>query len=356
MPINIFDTYMMAGMLEEMVLPQNFFHDRYFPTNAETDIFAADKVLVEYRDGDRRMAPFVVDRAGDISIGRRGYEVHEYEPARIAPSRLLTGDDLKKRGFGEALFTGRTPAERAIALQTEDLKDLSGRILRREEWMASQTMINNGCTMVHYIDNDTVGEPVDVLFYDPTKGNPAIYTASSKWTTAKQLMEDVQIMAEDLLGRGLPATDLILGTKAARLIQGDADLMKLLDNRRMEYGSLAPKLTSYPGVVLLGRLNFGGIDLDIFVVRETVVDEHGVMLNLFPATSAMVTAPACGHLMYGQVSQIEDDGQFHTFTGMRIPKFIVDKDKDTRKLRVVSRPLAAPKQKAPWMYAKNVVD
>ena len=78
-------------------------------------------------------------------------------------------------------------------------------------------------------------------------------------------------------------------------------------------------------------------------------------IRLFPATSAMVTAPDCGHMMYGRVDQIEDDNEYHSFAMQRVPKFVVDKDKDTRKLRLASRPLAAPRSKAPWMYAANVV-
>lgn len=64
MPFDIFDTYYMAGMVQEIVPVQSFFRDRYFPTNAATDIFNSNKVLVEYRDRDRAMAPFVVRRAG----------------------------------------------------------------------------------------------------------------------------------------------------------------------------------------------------------------------------------------------------------------------------------------------------
>ena len=129
--------------------------------------------------------------------------------------------------------------------------------------------------------------------------------------------------------------------------------LKLLDNRRAEYGRLAPQVR-YPGVVWIGNLNFDGTDLDIFSVRETVLDKDGT-IRLFPATSAMVTAPDCGHMMYGRVDQIEDDNEYHSFAMQRVPKFVVDKDKDTRKLRLASRPLAAPRSKAPWMYAANVV-
>lgn len=357
MPNNIdfFDTYYLAGVVQEIVPPATFFRDRYFPTNPETDIFAADKVLVEYREGDRRLAPFVVQRKGDVPIGRKGYEVHEIEAPYIAPSRFLTMDDLRKRGYGEALYVGSTPAERAAALQLQDLTDLDLRITRREEWMAAQTMINNGCSAVAYIDDTTKGEPFYIYYYDTTKGNPAIYTVANKWDdTGGNFMGDVTAMCVDLAERGLPATDLVIGSAVAQFIQNDEKLYKLLDNRRMEYGQIAPQLRT-SGVSWLGRLNFGGFDLDIFVVRETYVDDDGVTKPYFPAKSAMVTAPNCGHMMYAQITQIEPDNEYHTFAMKRVPKFIVDRDKDTRKLRLASRPLAAPKQKAPWIYAADVV-
>ena len=220
--------------------------------------------------------------------------------------------------------------------------------------MAAQTMINNGCTAVAYIDNDTEGVPFDIFFYDTTGSNPSKYTVAKKWdATDGNFRDDVAAMANNLLDRGLPATDLVVGAEVAAYIQSDETLLKLLDNRRAEYGRLAPQVR-YPGVVWIGNLNFDGTDLDIFSVRETVQDKTG-SVSLFPATSAMVTAPNCGHMMYGRIDQIEDDKQFHSFAMQRVPKFIVDLDKDTRKLRLASRPVAAPFNKAPWMYAANVV-
>ena len=144
--LNFFDTYVLMAIAEEIVPQQTFFRDRYFPTG-ERDIFACDKVLTEYRKGDRKMAAFVSARAGDIPMDRIGYAIHEYQPAFIAPSRLLTLDDLTKRGFGEAIYANSTPAQRAARLQLDDLTDMDRRIVRREEWMCAQTMINNACTM-----------------------------------------------------------------------------------------------------------------------------------------------------------------------------------------------------------------
>jgi hypothetical protein len=352
--LNVFDTYYMLGMMMEIVPVQTFFRDRYFPTDDSLDIFAADKVLIEYKEGDRRMAPFVVARAGDIPIARGGYEMDEIAPSSILPSRALTIDDLKKRGFGEAILANKTAEERAVALQTKDLKDLDARITRREEWMCAQTMINNGCTITEYLDSKTVGQTRDVYYYDTSGSNPALYTVGAEWDNAGDFMGDVGAMCESLEERGLPATDLVVGSDVGKFILSNETLQKLLDNRRMEYGTIAPKNLT-PGVSWLGKLNFSGFELDVFSVRETYVDESGVTQRYFPAKSAMVTAPGCGRLMYAHIDQMEADEQIHTFTGKRIPKYVPLREADMRKLRLGSRPLAAPNQKAPWMYAPNVV-
>ena len=39
----------------------------------------------------------------------------------------------------------------------------------------------------------------------------------------------------------------------------------------------------------------------------------------------------------------------------RVPKFVLDQPGDKRKLRLATRPLAAPKDDCPYIYAANVV-
>lgn len=354
MPANIdfFDTYYMAGMVEEIVPTQSFFRDRYF---GESEVFAADKVLAEFMDGDHRMAPFVAPRAGDIPIARRGFELDEFTPPYIAPSRLLTMDDLRKRGFGEALYPNSTPADRARNLQLRDLTDLTNRITRREEWMAVQTMIDNGLVMQEYIDAATTGEELHIYYYDIGGSNPSIYTVSTKWTTWALFEADVEAMCDQLAQRGLPAEDLVLGSAAAQAIMGLETVQKMLNILNMNVGQLAPQIT-YPGVAFLGRLNFGGYNLNIWSVKEQYVNESGVSTPYFPAKSAMVTAPNCGHRLYGAITQIEyGTTDPVTIAQERVPKLVIDQDKDTRKLRLASRPLTAPKNKAPWIYASGVI-
>ena len=363
--IDFFSTYMMMAIVEEIVPQSSFFRDRYFPTTG-ADIFAANKVLVEYRKGDRKMAAFVAPRAGDIPVDRRGYEVHELQPAYIAPSRLLTLDDLRERGFGEALFPGSSQAQRAVRIQLQDFADLENRILRSEEWMAVQTMINNGCDMQEYIDAVTQGDVISVRYYDTVSEHE--YTVACPWNERGKagggiaeegggaFFEDVKAMCKLLARRGLPASDLVLGSQVADEICSIAKVRDLLDNPRMRYGELEPNLTVYPGVAVVGVLNFGGHRLTLFDVSHSYDNDSGVDTPYFPPTAAMVTAPGCGHLVYGQISQIDHGStEFSTYAARRVPKLVVDQNKDTRKLRLGSRPLAVPRNYCPYIFAANVV-
>jgi len=354
MEINIFDIFTLLALAEQIVSPTTFFRDRYFPTNEDEDIFTSDKVLTEYKKGDMTMAALVSELAGDIPVDRTGYEVNELQPAYIAPSRLLTLDDLKKRGFGEAMFAGSTQAERAAKITLKDLNELAAMITRREELMCVMTMIKNACEMQTYIDAKTEGNKFSVQFFKDKSEHE--YTVKTPINADKgDFFGVVKAMCRMLSKRGLPAADLVLGTQAADAITSIPKVQALLDNRRMEYGGLNPEMTAHPGVAHMGTLNFGGFKLNLFDVAHSYV-EGGAEKLYFPATSAMVTAPACGRLMYGSITQIDHGDAHHTtHTGSRIPKLVVEQNKDTRKLRLGARPLAAPRTYCPFIYAENFV-
>ena len=73
-------------------------------------------------------------------------------------------------------------------------------------------------------------------------------------------------------------------------------------------------------------------------------------------TPARVTAPGCGHLMYGQITQIDyGSTEFASHAATRVPKFSLNQEADIRKLRLGARPLAAPHNYCPYIYAAGVV-
>ena len=210
--------------------------------------------------------------------------------------------------------------------------------------------------MQTFIDDKTKGEKLHVQFFEGS-ASEHIYTPAKPWTSFAEMRADVIAMCRMLSYRGLPVTDLLLGTDTADAILQFEDLQRLLDkNSGIAIGSIREQLTAYTGVVLLGVLNFGGFQLNLISVDESYMDDDCANKPYFPKTGAMVTAPACGHFMYGQITQIDYGSTVPiSHPGVRVPKFTLDQDNDMRKLRLATRPLAAPKNYCPYIYAADVV-
>lgn len=352
---DIYGTYYMLTTLREMPPQRTFFHSRYFPTNRQTDIFKTNKVLCEYKEGKTKLAPFVVPRVGGVPILREGYETWEFEPPNIAPSRPLTIDELEKKDFGEALYSQLTPEDRERRLLLGDLDDLSAMVTNREEWMAINTILNNGCVMNHISDKADKFETREVRFYTGD-ANPAVYVPAKKWNAVDgKWMSDVAAMAFELSNRGLPVTDLVVSADVGDFILSDEKVQKLLDNRNYNIGAIEPELLP-DGTVYIGKLNFSGVMLGIYVNRETYEDDGGVTQKHMPNGTAFVTAPACGRTLYGAVTQMEEkDSRFHTYAAMRVPKHNADSKHNIRETIVTAKPLCMPNRKNPWIVAKNVL-
>ncbi len=351
---DINSTYMMRAIIDEIIPENFFFQNRYFPTTAG-DIFNSDYVLTEYRKNSRRMAPFVSERGEAVPVERNGSEMWQIAPAKIAVKRSLTIDDVRKRGFGEALFSNITPEQRAARLQKKDLTDLDRLIVRTEEWMCVQTMINNECVMQEMVDAKTIGNEKHVQFYSGSSDHK--YTVAYPWNSDNaKLIADVHAMCELLSKRGLNPTDLVIGSDVADVFYNDPAIRELLDrNLAINFGSINEQI-KYPGVSTLGSFNFRGFVLQVFVVSTSYENESGVDTPYFPTTSAMVTFPACGHLMYGAISQMRYKGEtIETIAAKRVPRLHVDYRHSVREIELAARPLAAPKTYCPYIYAENVI-
>lgn len=352
--LNIFDTHTLLMMVEQVLPATTFLRDRYFPTNAATDIFSTTDVLVEYKDGNRKLAPFVVPRKGGVAMLRDGYKVERYEPPYIAPKRSLTFDDLQKKGFGEALFSKLTPAERQGALVMKDLDEMTEMIVRREEAMVAETLLKNGCKMMHIADDLGNYEEEEIWFYDGAV-NPSQYTPEVDWDAADaDILGDIFAVCELHAKQGLPATDVIVSADVGAAILKNETVLKLLDNRNVNVGGIDPaKLPD--GVTKIARLNAQGHVVDILQYTEIYTDDDDISKSFIPAGKAIITAPNCGRTLYGAVSQVEQsDGLFHTYTGKRIPKYFSDASKNVRELYLTSRPLMIPNHKGSWTVVNAI--
>ena len=354
MNINIRDTHTLLASVQQLAPLHSFLLDRYFPTGAG-DIFATNDVLVEYKKGHKKAAPFVAPRKGGITIMRDGYTMKSFTPAYIAPKRTLTIDDLKKRNFGEALYTNLTPEQREGVMMIGDLDELRSMNLRRKEAMAAEVIFTNGCIMDEYVDDLGKHEAREVRFYDGEQ-NPAVYAPAAKWDTSeasgKQMLSDVAAMISMLVSRSLPATEVLVAPDVADVILANEWIIRLLDNRNYQIGGVNPEVLP-SGVSKIARLNIKGRMIDFLCYEDNYTEIDGSVKPFIPAGMIAVGAPAAGRTVYGAITQMEQsDGEFHTYASKEVPKYLSDATNEVREVRLATAPLCMPNNENPFITAK----
>ena len=353
MAFNFYDTHTLLASVKQLAPLHTFLLDRYFPTNTATDVFATTDVLVEYKKGSKKAAPFVAPRKGGITVTREGYTMKRFTPSYIAPKRNLTIDDLTKRGFGEALYTTLTPEQRQGVTMLGDLDDLREMNTRRKEAMAAEVIFTNGCIMQEYADDFATFEEKEVRYYEG-ESNPAVYTPAAKWTTSeesgKQMINDIASMGAMLTSRGLPFTEVLVAPDVADVILANEWIIKLLDNRNYQIGGVNPE-TLPSGASKIARLNIKGRMIDILTYEDTYEEVDGTVKAFIPAGKIAATAPAAGRTVYGAITQMEPDEKFHTYAGVDVPKYISDVGHDKREVRLATAPLCMPNNENPFITA-----
>lgn len=357
---DIYSTHFMEALIREKPKVYSFLRDRYF--GGTPSIFKTEKVYVDYDDGEGNLlAPFVVPRVGKVPMERVGYETRELAPSYIAPSRPLSIDILTKRMAGESLVSTMTPAQRERSYLVGDLDFLDKAITRSEEWMCAGTLLDNACEIVHIGDKENKGVKFEARFYEGSE-NPGVFKPADKWevgTATKRGVwyNEVCREAAGLMDAGRTVTDLVLGPEVGEMVQCDPWVIAMMDNRRMEIGKVDPKWQDN-GVVYVGRLNFGGVMLDVMIYRGSYQEKEKTgkltTKQYFPSNGALLAAPNTGKLRYGMVTQVEMDKKTYTRTGTRIPKHNVDVDANLKETILTARPLPAPIMKSPWRACRDV--
>lgn len=162
MAIGLKDTISLMQAMERIKPPATLLVDTFFPQVPTPAI--TSKIAVEYRKGGRRLAPFVVEGGHGINTARTGSTVDIYEPPMVAPRRTVRPEDIDQRGFGETIYSTKTPAQRATEIQANDLAEMQAMILNRKNQMAAEILTTGAYTIKGYADDGTTVKTAKVTF------------------------------------------------------------------------------------------------------------------------------------------------------------------------------------------------
>lgn len=350
MPMNL-DLYKTTTMLQaiEKTLPlRKFFTKTFFP---RVNTFVTENVIFDYKKGKRPMAPFVAPRVGGITVARDGYKTKEYKAPKIAPQRILTVDDLMTRGMGENVFSQRTPAQRQAELLAKDLSELEDMTFRRHEWMARELFLGRPIVVKGYIDkldSEYVEDVIDFGF-----DNKVILAGDDRWSeigsAGKKLRNLKTWRLEVIRKSGIAPTMVVFGESAWEDFRQDPEIQKLVDQTNATLALMNPNVID-EALTFVGRLPELGMEM--YTYNDWFIDDDGIEQPYIPDDHVVLCRPGLGGFSYGAVTQMESDGQFHTYEGTRIPKSWSDQNSDARMIRLSSRPIPIPDDVDGWFVAQ----
>jgi hypothetical protein len=306
--------------------------------------FLTEHIDFDYYKGNLAMAPFVAPRVGGIPMEREGFETHTLKIPKISPERVITPDNLSNRGLGEAVYSSKTPEQRAIEMQAEDYNYLDRAISLREEWMCRELLFKGA------IDIDGEAESGNKVEFhvDYRFTNRIALTGSSLWTNpSAKPFEQLMEWRKDIVEKsGIDPNVLLMRSETAMMLIDHPNFLKYHDIMRYNFGKIEPVIKE-PLVRLFGHLPLVGAD--VYTYDASYMDPVTKAMTPFVPDNEVlfVSTTTQGRMFYGAVTYMAGK-EFQTVALPRVPQVFTDDYSSVRTLRLSARPLPMPVNVDGW--------
>lgn len=347
MEYSIFDPRTMGKVVARMPAVHTFFKTTFF-RNVQT--FDTERVDVDFKKGNRKLAPFVHRRIGGKTVPNTGYEAKTYTPPMVAPDKVTTVGDLLKRMPGENPYSGKSPAERAVEKMAADFKELDEMITRREEWMCAQAIFTGTIPII----GEGINEVIDFKFTN----KETITTAAKKWSAdGADPIADLKRWRKTVQKNGFVNCDVcVMADDVVAAFLKNATVQKMLDTKGYDLAVIKPRQLPN-GATYVGTLHAEG--LDIYTYNEWFLDDWTnptapEQKPLVPdGTLALLSTVAEYSMYYGAVTLADEQTkEIFTVEGARVPDSWIARKPIRRFLQLTSNPLPVPHEVDSWFIAK----
>lgn len=334
MPTDIYTPHTLAQVLNRTPDMPSFLKDTFFKG---TKTFLTEDVSFDVKKGRRTITPFVAPNSTAPVSQRTGYKTITYTPAQKKEKRSITANDIKVRLAGEQPFAGIvSPEERAVELLAQDMQELKDNLVRSQEAMAADLLFTGKL----HVKGQNINDEIDFGFT-----NKETLSSSARWgqTSADIIADIARWQTNCLKASGFKPNSLVMDTQTAEVLMSDDKILKLLDNRRTEFGLIKSEELG-AGAMYLGFLA-GQLNLNLYIYENWYVDPNDNTEKPFVPEKTILLASdqAAFTKLYGANTIIPNDADgFKTYEGEYVARKFVQRDPDAAYLELQSRPLYVP--------------
>lgn len=329
--MNLYDTMTLLGMIEALDRPRRFIFDTFFPT---TIAFDTEEILFDKIKSSRKIAPYVSPYVAGRAQALRGSAAASFKPAYVKPKAAVQPNAALKRRPGERIAGEMSPQERMDRILVQELQDQDDQIARREELMAIE-VLRTGQLVV-----ESAQFPKMTVDFARPAGNTVALTGGDRWgESGISPLANIRTWAQTVHDNsGAHPNLVIMDPLAAGKFLADADLQKILDNRRQATGSLelAGAAVGAQGfeAVYLGSIG----QFEIWQYQQRYTDDAGATQKMMPDHTVILGS--VGIEGYGCYGAIQDVGALQAMP--RFPKMWEDQDPSVITVMTQSAPLPVP--------------
>ncbi len=244
-------------------------------------------VMVDIERGGESMAVFVSPLHEGHVVKKNGYITDTFEPAYIKEKIPFTPDDLLVRQPGEVLFApNQDQSDRLNLLVAKNLLILMKRIIRREEWMASQALTLGQMNVVGDGINRNINFNMLPTHLPVLAGN-SIWTDLVNADPQANLSTWIDLILDD---SGLNADKVVMGSAAIRSFLNHPKIKEVLNNRRMNIGDITPQLKNNGAQKIA---DWYDPNCEIWTYSGKYIDPAtGNRMNLLPPNAVLIGSSA----------------------------------------------------------------
>jgi Phage major capsid protein E. len=345
---SIYDPRTMGKIIQRTPPVRTFLKSTFF---GHERTFVTKSVDVDYKKGGRALAPFVHPKIGGKTIANGGYQTKSYTPPLIAPNKITTAGDLESRMAGENIYSGMTPADRAVKKLAEDFTELSEMITRREEWMIAQAIFSGKIPII----GEGLKEEIDFGFT-----NKETLASAKKWSASgSDPIADLKRWRKQVQKTGFVNCNIcIMADDVATSFINNEKVKSILDVKGYDLATIKPRELPN-GATYVGTIPSMG--LDIYTYNEWYLDDWTNPTTpeqkpLVPdGTLALLSTNASYSMYYGAVTLLDGKGgaaeTFITVEGARVPDTWTNRNPARRFLQLNSHPLPILHEVDSWYVA-----
>ena len=308
---------------------------------ANSQTFETEAIHLDIYDGKRGMAGYTARGATGQTMGVEGWDTIVVTPPLIDEGYTLGARDLAVREFGKGNVNSenRQQAKFQKIVDRQEARRQNRKIRAYNAQVIS--LLTTGAVSISEMDDK--GKVKATRTVDFNMPSAHIYSAPIAWDGATaNILKDMEDLDELInIASGFKPDYAVVGKDTIQYVLGNDKIQKLIDNRRIEFGSLT-KEDRGNGLVFWGHL--GG--KDIYTFEEFKEDGSPIVpVGAYIAGSSMAELD----VLHGSIDMIVD-GEPRIVEGEEVFDTKVDTDSVTKKFIFKSAKIYALTQAGAFGY------